>query len=33
MGIPLISAHRGLFTADLAESPSEVTSRLKLLLN
>jgi len=33
MGIPLISAHRWLFTADLAESLSEVTSRLKLSLN
>lgn len=33
MGIPLISADRRLLAADLAESPTEITSRLKLSLN
>jgi predicted nucleic acid-binding protein len=33
LGIPLISADRRLLAAGLAESPSEVTSRLKLSLN
>lgn len=33
LGIPLISADRRLLASDLAESPTEVTSRLKLTLN
>jgi len=33
IGIPLISADRRLLTADLAESATEITSRLKLSLN
>lgn len=33
MGIPLISADRRLLAADLAESATEITSRLKLSLN
>lgn len=33
LGIPLISADRQLLAAGLAESPTEVTSRLKLSLN
>ena len=33
LGIPLISADRRLLAAGLAESPSEITKRLKLTLN
>ena len=33
MGMPLISADRRLLAADLAESATEITSRLKLSLN
>lgn len=33
LGIPLISADRRLLDADLAESPTQITSRLKLSLN
>ena len=33
LGIPLISADRRLLAAGLAESPTEITSRLKLSLN
>ena len=33
LGIPLISADRRLLAAGLAESPAEITSRLKLSLN
>lgn len=33
LGIALISADRQLLAAGLAESPTEVTSRLKLSLN
>lgn len=33
LGIPLISADRGLLAAGLAESPSEIATRLKLSLN
>jgi predicted nucleic acid-binding protein len=32
LGIPLISADRRLLTAGLAESPDEITTRLKLSL-
>ena len=33
LGIPLISADRRLLAAGVAESPSEITTRLKLSLN